>query len=192
MGNELASELAQPSQVDGVGIGEELRVGSVEQAEQHRRELGIGVVVAGAIGQPLEQRRQLLGHVGGERGEAAAQLRAPQCGDADLLEQDAAVAVGRDLEEEEVERPLERALGIEDVELRFQRPARVLDDLVDGVDQQVFLGGEVVMNETGGQPRLRGDALHRGAGESVPDDRRAQPVDDLAAARLSETGTTHE
>lgn len=121
--------------MDGVGIGKELRVGSVEQAQHHGGEIDVGVVLARAIGQAIEQRRDLVRHVGGQIRQAPAQLRAPERGDGDLLEEDAAVAVGWHLEEEEVERALEGALGIEDVELGLDGLARVLDDLIDRGDQ---------------------------------------------------------
>lgn len=93
--------------------------------------------------------------------------------DADLLEEDAAVAVGRHLEKQEVEPARERALRIEYVELRLDGIPCVLDDLIDGRDQEVFLGTEVVVHEPRRHPGSRGDALHRRAREPVLDDRLA-------------------
>ncbi len=148
-------------------------------------------MAAGAIGQAIEQCGELVGHVARERGEPASELRTAQRRDADLLKEHVAVAVRRRLEKEKVQGALDRALGIEDVELRLQRSARVVDDLVDGGDQQVFLGLEVVVDEPRGQIRARRDPLHRRLGEAVLHDRGAQAVDDLPAARLGEARSTH-
>ena len=168
-----------------------MRVGSVEQAQHHGGEIDIGVVLACAIGKPVEQRRQLIRHVGGEGSEAAPELRAAQRRDADLLEEHAPIAVGGHLEKEEIERAREGALRIEDIQLRLERVTRVRDDLVDRRDEQIFLRREVVMDQSRGESRVGGDALHRRAGEAVLHDRGAQPVDDLAATRLGEARTTH-
>ena len=177
--------------MDGVRIGQELGVGSVEQAQHHGGEIDVGLVLARAIGQAIEQRGDLARHVRVELGEAAPQLRPAERGDGDLLQKDAAIAVGRHLEEEEVERALEGALRIEDVELGLDGLACILDDQIDGGDQQVFLRVEVMMDQTRGHAGVSGDALHRGVGEAVLHDRGAQAVDDLPAARLGETGASH-
>jgi len=177
--------------VDGIDVGEQLVVGAVQETNDHSREIDVVVVTARPVGQPIEQRGELCDHVGGQVREPSSQLRTAQRRDADLGEEDAARAVRRELEKEEVERALEGALRIEDVELGFDRPARVVDDLVDGGDEQVFLGLEVVVDEAGGQIRLGGDALHRRFGEAVLHDRGAQAVDDLSTARLREARSTH-
>ncbi len=178
--------------MDGIGVGEQLVIGAVEQRDEHGGDVDVGVVTAYAVGQPIEQRGELRDHVCRELGESSSQLRPPQPRDADLREQHAAGAIRRQLQEQEVERALERPLRVEDVELGLDRSARVVDDLIDGGDEQVFLRREVVVDEPGGQIRLGGDALHRRLGEAVLHDRGAQPVDDLPAARLRETRTTHE
>ena len=148
-------------------------------------------MLARTVGKPVEQRGQLLDHLGVERSEASAELRTAERRDADLLEEHAAVAIGGDLEKQEVESALERLLRIEHVELRLDGVARVLDHLIDGRNQQVFLRLEVVMDEPRREPRLGCDALHRRASEAMFDDRFAQPVDDLPAARLRKTRTSH-
>jgi len=69
------------------------------------------------IGKAVEHCSDLGDDLGVERGEALAELRPPYRGDADLCEQDAPVAIGGKLDEEEVETAGERTLGIEHVEL---------------------------------------------------------------------------
>jgi len=177
--------------VNGVRIGQELCVRPVEQAQHHGGEIDVRLVLARTVGQTIEQRRDLARHVRGELSQAAPQLRPTERRDGDLFEEDAAITVGRDLEEEEVERALEGALRIEDVELGLDRLARVLDDQIDGGDQQIFLRVEVVMDQAGGYAGVAGDALHRGVGEPVLHDRGAQAVDDLPAARLGEARASH-
>lgn len=177
--------------MDGLGIGQKLRIGAVEQAQHHGGEIDVGLVLAHAIGQAIEQGRQLVRHVGGERGQAAPELRAADRGDGDLLEEDAAVAVGRNLDEEEVERAFQGTLRIEDIELGLDGLARVLDHLIDRRDQQVFLRDEVVMDQARGHARIAGDALHRGVRQPVLHDGGTKTVDDLTAARLGEARTTH-
>ncbi len=144
-----------------------------------------------AFGQAIEHVGELGRHLGVQRGETFAELRAAHGGDADLREEDAAVAVGRQLEEKEIEPARERAFGIEDPELGSQRLGQVAHDLIDGGDQEVFLRNEVVMHEARGQTRLGGDALHRRAGDAVLHDRGAQSLDDLTAARTGETRSSH-
>ncbi len=177
--------------MDGIDVGEQLVVGAVQETNDHSREIDVVVVTARPVGQPIEQRGELRDHVGGQVREPSSQLRTAQRRDADLGEENAARAVRRDLEKEEVERALEGALRIEDVELGLQRPARIVDDLVDGGDEQVFLGLEVVMDEPRRQIRARRDPLHRRLGEAVLHDGGAQPVDDLSTARLREARSTH-
>ena len=69
--------------------------------------------------------------------------------------------------------------------------AQVLDDLIDGRDQQVFLRDEVVVDEARGQAGFGGDALHRGLGDAVLQDGGAQTFDDLTAAWSGETRASH-
>jgi len=118
-------------------------------------------------------------------------LRAAERRDLDLGEEHAAVAVGGELDEEEIEAARQGALGIEDVELGAERRAEVLDDLLDGRDQQVFLRDEVVVHEAGGDVGLGRGALHRRLGDAVLQDRGAEALDDLPAARSRETGSSH-
>jgi len=134
--DELAGEAAESSQVDGIDVGEQLVVGAVQQRNEHGGYVDIGVVTACPVGQAIEQPGELRDHVLRQVGEPTPQLRTAQRRDADLGEQHAAVAVRRQLEEQEVEGTLERALRVENVELGLQRPARVVDDLVDGGDEQ--------------------------------------------------------
>jgi len=169
-----------------------MTVGADDEARDQHGELGVLRVPVLAIGQAADERAQLGEHFRVERGDAAAQLRAAERGGADLREQDAPHALGRHLEKEEVERAREGALGIEDVELRFERRLQILDDLIDGRDQQRFLGHEVVVDEAGRHARGCRDALHRCALETVLHDGRAQGVDDLAAARFGEARPTHK
>ena len=189
--DQLLDHAAEPAWVDGCGIELPMRVRPEEQADQHQGQIGIFGVTTATIGQPVEQTGQLGHDLGVQSGEAAAQLRAAERGDADLGEQYAAVAVGGELDEQEVEPALEGALRIQDVELGAQRRPQIFDHLVDGGDQQVSLGDEVVVHQAGGQARLGGDALHRGAGDAVLQDRRPQAVDDLTAARSGETRASH-
>lgn len=145
-----------------------------------------------AVGQSVEQRRQLGDDLGVQIGEAAPQLRATERRHADLGEQHAAVTVGGQLDEEEVETAGERALGIEHVELGAERRPQILDDLIDGRDQQVFLRLEIVVHETRRQAGFLRDALDGGLGDAVLQDGGAQAIDDLAAARSRETPASHK
>ena len=77
------------------------------------------------LGKAVEHVGQLGHDFGIERGEALAQLRPPERRHADLGEEDAAVAVGRELDEEEVEAARQGALRVEHTQLR----AQALDDL---------------------------------------------------------------
>jgi hypothetical protein len=149
-------------------------------------------VSALAVGQSAEQRRQLGDDLGVQVGEAAAQLRTAERGDADLGEEYAALTVGWQLDEEEVETAGERALGIEHVEQGPERRPLILDDLFDGRDQEVFLRLEVVVHEARRQTGFFRDPLDRRLGDAVLEDRRAQAVDDLAAARPGETPASHK
>ena len=165
--------------------------GAVEKTDDELREIGVLAVSAAAIGQTVEQCGELGHHFHVQRGDSPAQLRPAQRGDPNLREQNAALLVGGRLDEEEVERAREGAFGVEDVELGLQRGAQVLDDLIHGGDQQVFLGDEIVMHQPGRHPRLGGDARDRRVGEPVLHDRRAQSVDDLSAPRLGEARPSH-
>lgn len=139
----------------------------------------------------VEERRELRDDLLVEGCQTLAQLRAAKRRDADLGQQHAAVAVGGILDEEEVEPAPEGALGVEHVELGAERGAGVLDDLIDGRDQEVFFRDEVVVHEPGRKVRFGGDALDRRVGDPVLQDGRAQTLDDLAAARSGETRSSH-
>lgn len=123
--------------------------------------------------------------------QTLAQLRATERRDADLGQQHAAIAVGGILDEEEVEPTRERALRVEHVELGAERSAGVLDDLIDGRDQEIFLRNEVVVHEPGREVRLGGDALDRCVGDPMLQDGRTQALDDLTAARSGEARSSH-
>lgn len=144
-----------------------------------------------ALGQAVEHVGQLGCDLGVERGETLPELRSSDGGDTDLGEEDAAVAVGRQLEEEEVQAAGERVLGIEDPELRPQRLGQVVHDLIDGRDQEVFLRDEIVVHEPRRQPRFGRDALDRRAGDAMLHDRGAESFDDLTPAWTGETGASH-
>jgi len=189
---QVVGEPAQAARVDAVGVEHPLLVRPIGVTDEQGREVAVGGALAGAVGQAIEQARELARHLRSQRGDALAELRAAEGGDPDLGEQEAALAVGRKLEQQEVEGARERALGVEDVDLGHERRAEVLHHLVDGGDQEVFLGVEVVVDEAGRHLRLLGDALHRGVGEAVLDDGGAEAVDDLAAAGLGEARATHE
>jgi len=189
--DQLVDHATQPARVDRCGIKLPARVRTEQQANQHGREIGVFGVTALTVGKAVQQRGELGDDLGVERGEAFAELWPAERGDLDLREEHAAVAVGGELDEEEVEAAGERPLGIEDGELGPERRAQVLDDLLDGRDQQVFLRDEVVVHEARRQVRLDGDALYRGFGDAVLQDRGAQAVDDLAAPRPGEAGSSH-
>ena len=191
-GDQLLDHAAEPARIDGGGIELPKGVRPVRKTDQDHRQVGVVRVATLAIGQPIEQRRQLGDDLGVEIGEAPAQLRSAQRCDADLGEQHAAHAIGGQLDEEEVETASERPFGIEDVELGAQRGPEILDDLIDGGDQEVFLRLEVVVHEPRRKPGFLRDALHRRLGEAVLEDRGAQTVDDLAAARSGETPASHK
>jgi hypothetical protein len=177
--------------VDDARVDLQQLVGAGEEADQQEGEVGVLLVPRGAVGQAVEEGGQLAHDLGVQRGQPLAQLRAAQGRDADFEEEQVLLAVGGDLEEEVVERPRQRALGVEDGDLRHQGLALGLDDLIDGGDQELLLGVEVVVDEPGGQACLFGDALDGGVGEPVLEDRGAQPLDDLPPARLSEARTSH-
>lgn len=162
-----------------------------QQTGEDGRQLGVLGAAAAAVGQAIEHRRQLADDLGVERGDALAQLGPPERGDADLGEEHAARALGRELDEEEVEAAGERALGVEYVQLRFERGAQVLDHLIDGGDQEVFLGLEVMVHEPRREARRGRDALDGRVGDAVLQDRGAQTVDDLTAPRSREARPSH-
>lgn len=139
----------------------------------------------------VEERGELRHDLFVERRQTLAQLRAAERCDADLGQQHAAVAVGWVFDEEEVEPAGECAFRVEHVELGTERGAGVLDDLIDGRDQEVFLRYEVVVHQPRREVRLCGDTLHRGIGDPVLQDGRAQTFDDLAAPRSGETRASH-
>lgn len=72
------------------------------------------------LGKAVEHVGQLGHDFGIERGEALTQLGPPKRRHADLGEEDAAVAVGRELDEEEIESARQGALRVEDTKLRPQ------------------------------------------------------------------------
>ena len=190
-GDQLLDHAAKPARIDGGGIELPEGVRPVRKRDQDHRQVGVLRVTTLAIGQPIEQRRQLGDDLGVEIGEAPAQLRTAQRRDGDLGEQHAARTIGRQLDEQEVEAARQGALRIEHVELGAQRRPEILDDLIDGRDQQVFLRLEVVVHEPCGNARLFGDALHRGVGQTVLQDGGAETVDDLTAARSGEAPASH-
>lgn len=145
-----------------------------------------------AIGEPIEQRDQLGHDLRVEICDATSQLRATQRREADLGEKHAALALRRHLEKQEVERADEGALRVEDVELGLERGAQLVDDLVDGGDQERFLRREVMVDQTGRHVRGPRDALYRRALEPVLDDHAAERVDDLLAPRFREARSSHK
>jgi len=189
--DQLLHHAAEPARVDRSGIKLPGGVGAEQQANEHRCEVGVVGVATLTIGHPIEQSGELAHDLVVEVGEPPAELGPAQGGDADLGEEDAALAIGRKLDEQEVEAADERALGVEHVELGAERRSEVLDDLLDGGDQQVFLGDEVVVHEAGREIRLGGDALDRCLRDPVLQDRGSEAVDDLAAARPRETRSSH-
>ncbi len=189
--DQLLDLTAEPAWVDGVGIKLPGGIRAEQQTNEHAGEVGVLGVTIAAFGKAIEQRRELRHDLVVQGCQTLAQLRAPERRDADLREEHAALAVGGVLDEEEVQPARERALGVEDVELGAERRARVLDDLIDGRDQEIFLRDEVVMHEPGGEPGLGGDTLHGGLGDPVLQNGRAQALDDLAAARPGEARSSH-
>ena len=190
-GDQPLGNAAEPARIHGFGVEGQEAVGAGQQAHQDHRNLGVLLVMLEPIGQTVEQDGELGDDLGVEGGEPAAELRAPQGGDADLGEEHAPDAIGRHLEKEEIEGPAERALGIEHVELGLEGCAQILHHLIDAGDEEVLLGGEVVVYQPRRHAGLLGEALHRGLGEPVLHDRGPEPVDDLPAARLGETRTSH-
>lgn len=123
--------------------------------------------------------------------QTLAQLRAAERRDTDLREQHAAVAIGGVFDEEEVQPTRQRALRVEDVELGPERRAGVLDDLIDGRDQEILFRHEVVVHEAGGEIRLGRDALDGGVGDAVLQNGGTQALDDLTPTRTRETRPSH-
>lgn len=190
--DQLLDLTAEPARVDRGGIKLPGGVCTEQQTNEHPGQVGVVGVALPAIGETVEQRRQ-LGHDLIVQGcQTLAQLRAAKRCDADLGEQDAAVAIGGVLDEEEVEAAREGAFGIEHVELGAERRPGIFDDLIDGGDQEVFLRDEIVMDEAGGEVGLGGDALHRRFGDPVLQDGRAQALDDLTAPGTGEAWATHK
>jgi hypothetical protein len=189
--DQLVDETTEPARVDRCGIKLPGGVRTEQQTNEHGGELGVVGVSFLTLGQAVEHGRQLRHDLGIEGRQALPELRPAERRHPDLREQDAAVAVGRELDEQEVETANERALRVHHADFGAERLAQGFDDHVDGRDQQIFLRDEVVVHEPGGQVGLGGDALHGGPGDAVLQDRRAQPFDDLAAARSSETRAPH-
>lgn len=189
--DQLLDLTAEPARVDRCGIKLPGGVRTEQQTNEHPGEIGVLGVALAAIGEMIEQCRELGHDFIVQSCQTLAQLRAAKRRDADLGEQDAAVAVGRVLDEEEVEPAVQRALGVEDVELRAERRAGVFDDLIDGRDQEVLLRDEVVVHEPRREIGLGGDALDGGLCDPVLQDRGTQPLDDLAAAWTCEARPSH-
>ena len=189
--DQLLDDATEAARVDRGGIELPGGIRPEQQTDQDRRQLGILGVATMTVGQAIEHRRQLGNDLAVESRDALPELRTPERGDADLGEEHAPRAVGGKLDEEEVETARECALGVEHVELGFERRAQVLDDLIDRGDQEIFLGLEVVMHEPGRQTRLGGDALDGGVGDAVLQDRGPEPFDDLTASRARETRPSH-
>ena len=191
-GDELLDDATEPARVDSCGIELPNDVCPRQDADQQHRELGVLGAAPLTIGEPLEHGGQLVDDLGVERREALAELRPAEGGHADLGEQHAAIALGGQLDEEEVEATRERALGIEHLQLGAERRAETFDHLIDGRNQQIFLRDEVVVDEAGGKLRFRGDALHGRLGDTVLDDGRAETVDDLTTARSGQARASHK
>lgn len=189
--DELLHELPESARVDRGGVELPSGIRPEQQTGQDRRQLRVGGVAALTFGQAIEHRGQLGHDLGIERCDALPELRPAERGDADLGEEHAPRALGRELDEEKVEPAREGALGIEHVELGFQRGPQVLDDLIHRRDQKVLLGLEIMVHQTRRQPRFRGDALDGRVGDPVLEDRGAQTFDDLAAPRTRETRPSH-
>jgi hypothetical protein len=145
-----------------------------------------------AIGETIEEADELRHDLRVEICDATSQLRPAQRRETDLREEHAAFALGRHLDEQEVQRASERALGIEDVELGLERGTKLVDDLVDGRDQERFLRREVVVDESRRNIGGTRDALHRRALEPALHDHAAKRVDDLLAPRLREARSSHK
>ena len=189
--DQLFDHASEPARIDRGGIELPGGVRPEQQTNQHHGEIGVLGVAPLTIGQPVEHGGQLRDDLGVQRREAAAQLRPAERRDADLGEQYAARAVGRQLDEEEVETAGERTLGVEDVELGPERRAQILDHLVDSRDQEIFLGHEVMVHQAGGEIGFGGDALHGGFRDAVLEDGGAQSFDDLDAARSGQARASH-
>jgi hypothetical protein len=189
--DQLLDLTAEPARVDRSGIKLPGGIRSEQQTNEHPGEVGVLGVALATIGQVVEHRSELGHDLFVQRRQTLAQLRATEGRDADLREEHAAVPIGGVLDEEEIQSARERALGVEHVELGAERRACVLDDLIDGCDQEVLLRDEVMVHEPGRELRLGGNALHRGVGDSVLQNRSAQARDDLATARTRETRSSH-
>lgn len=190
-GDQLLDDAAEPARVDCCGIELPNDVCSREEADQQHGELGVIGLPALAIRKPAEHGGQLVDDLGVERSQALPELRTAERGDADLGEEHAAIALGRKLDEEEIEAAGERALGVEHLELGAERRAETLDHLIDGRDQQIFFRDEVVVHEASGKLCFGGDALHGRLGNAVLDDGGAETVDDLTTARSGQTRASH-
>lgn len=189
--DELVDHAAEPARVDRGGIELPGGVCAEQQTNQHRREVGVLSVAVLAIGKPVEQPRQLGHDFLVQSGESLAKLRSPERGDPDLREENAALAVGGIFDEQEVEPARERALGIEHVELCTERRTQILDDLLHGRDQQIFLRYEVMMDESCRKARFGCDPLDRRLGDPVLQDRGPEAFDDLTSTRSGEARASH-
>lgn len=173
-------------------VEQKLAIGACEEAGDEHGEVGVLGLAAVAVWQAIQQRFELADDLVVQRGDAAAELRAPERCGADLGEEDAAHPLRRHLQEEEVERAGERPFRIENLQLRLERVSQVVDDLIDGRDQERLFRLEVVVDQAGGDARRLGDALNRCALEAALHDRRAERVDDLRAARFRQARPAHK
>ena len=189
--DQLVDHATKPAWVDRGGIELPGSIGTKLQTDEHRGEVGVFGVPSLTLRKAVEHVGQLGHDLGVERGQTFAQLRPAERRHADLGEDDAAVAVGGELDEEEVEAARERVFRVEQPELRPERFGQVAHDLVDGRDEQILFRHEVVMNEARREARLGRDALDGRAGDAVFEDRREQAFDDLAAAWTREAGASH-
>ncbi len=189
--DQLVDQMTKPARVDRCGIKLPGGVRTEQQTNEHRSELDVVGVPFLTLGKAIEHGGQLRHDLGIQGRQALAELRPAERRDADLGEEDAAVAVGGELDEEEVETAGERAFRVHHAQLRAERLAQGLHDHVDGRDQEVFLRDEVVVHEAGGQVGLGGDALHGRPRDAVLQDGGPQTLDDLDAPRTGETRTSH-
>jgi hypothetical protein len=192
VGHEIVGETTDAARVDAVGVEHPLLFRPVGVTDEQGRKVAILGAPARAIGKSLEQGSKLGDHLLVQLGDALAKLWPPHRGDPDLGKEEHSLAVGTELEQQEVEGTGERTLGVEHVQLGQQRCAQILDHLIDGREEEVFLGVEVVVNQAGRDLGLLGDALYGRLGEPVLDDGGTQTVDDLPPARLREARPSHK
>jgi hypothetical protein len=113
--DQILDHASKSAWVDGSGVELPSDVRSRQQTDQKDCEVFVLGVPAVTVGKPVEHCGDLADDLGVERGESFAELRPAERGDADLREQDAAVAIRGELDEEEVEPARQRLLRIENV-----------------------------------------------------------------------------